>query len=402
MLKLTLLGALYILLTSIAHAQTASEQSSISCIESVCGKNNPFAHPFDVNPEMKISTMTKLVDELKIKRPIQLYMGRLIHKTVTQDQIFKQLINHSNKIEVSPKGKALILSFSYARRMSEFIPAIKSINDINYFDQAELQKLLPSSSNNEIAAIMSLTPMFSARQRLGGLDKKPLEMLLRYLHPDKTMLEAQVIEAERILQAQKKLWSYLQNLSFLGEVDAVVLKASKGEQLNYLEKNHLKEEILNAATIEVFLTDNVQQKFSLLPLDISKFLNTFKSTYESSQQAHLVKNPKTSKALLQENVNICLTNLSYAYAALPNDKQLQDFKSMTGQVMSVTKHMLEEKYNSTINDLGIEIVYPENRDNMIAGFINGINSIAEESEESEKNYKLVKSFKIEDSKNLDC
>lgn len=399
MLKTAFFSVVCMLLTVSTHAQTI-ETSSISCIESMCGKANPFAHPFEENLELNTKTLTLLKSELQVEKPIKNYMGRLIHKTLISDKIYKYLLSQPNNFEVSAKAKSFILTFAYTRKISELTSAVIATADGFAFNQEALQKLLPDASSDEIAAIMSLSSLFSATKRFRGLETKPLEMLLKFLHPNKTLLEAQIIEANQILNSQKKIWSYMPKLSFLGEVDAIVQKASRGETLNYIEKKHFKEEMTNAASLEAIMAEDIQQKFSVLPLDISKILNGFKTKYESSQQYNLVKNPQTSKALLQENVGLCLTKLSYAYSALPNNQQLQNFKSMAGSILTTAKHMLEEKYKSSITEdnLGIEIAYPESRENMIADFNRGLKIL---TAESDQNFKLMKSFTFEDTQNLE-
>ncbi|MES2801875.1 MAG: hypothetical protein V4654_05240 [Bdellovibrionota bacterium] len=399
--KLTFFSAVLIFLTSTTYAQNLSSgTSSTSCIESVCGKTNPFAHPFEENPALIHSTQTKLKDELLIEKPIKLYMGRLIHRTLITDQAFKYLLSQSSNFEVSPQGKAFLTLLSYLMRINEFLPALTATNEGYVFDQEKLKKLLPAASSEEITAIMSLSAVFKASSRLGGLDKKPLEMFLKYLHPDKTTLEAQVIEAQKILSAQNKLKSYMNNISYLMENDIIIIKAAKGESLNYLEKNHFKKTIYNNTSTDVILDADVQKKFSVLPLDISKILENFKNKYENSQQKKLVKTPEISKALLQENLNMCMYNLGSAYAALPNTEQLQNFDHMAKSVLTTAKTMIEEKFKVSVasDDLGIQIAYPEARDNMISGFKSGIKLL---TEEFDKNFALKKSVNMEAPQNLE-
>ena len=188
-------------------------------------------------------------------------------------------------------------------------------------------------------------------------------------------------------------------VSFLRQNNPIILKASKGESLNDLEGKSFKEEMTSNAALEVLLSDDVQKKFSVLDLDIAESMQAFKLLYLSSQQSNLVQNPKTSKKLLQDNLKTCFTNMTYAYAALPDTEQLSQFKLMSNSVLSTAKKMVEEKYKLSIeDDFGIEVVYPENRESMITGFVKQIKELTTEVDEQ---FKLINSFNISDLENLE-
>ena len=399
MTKTAILSLVLTFLTAPLFAQTQSvSASSIACIQSMCGPKSTFVHPFVKDPSLALQSFTKFKnDEYKVKRPIELYMGRLINRTLLQDKAFQYLLAQTESFNVSAKSQALILTFVYLKRFNEYAPALRPTSTGLAFDQTELQKILPDADANEIAAIMSLSDILKSN-RIAGLESKPLEMILKRLHYDKTTTEAQVIEAQRIIKAREALKTYLGSLSDFSEEDIIVLKASRGEPLTYLEKNHFKNEIKSSSSIEFVISGPVQQKFMMLPFDTLKIISNFKDIYDNSQQKNLVKNPKTSKVLFESNYAKCISNISYAYQALPNTAQLESFKTNAELVMAISKQMIEEKYKLSINDLGIQTAYPDTRDNMVSSLINGFDVL---TKSADKSFKLLKSAKLDDPKNLE-
>lgn len=397
MLKTAFFSVMCMFLTVSSYAQ-ASDSSSISCIQSVCGEKQTYTHPFENDPNLANAVYAKLTNELQVQKPIKHFIGRTIHLNLVQHRAFTFLQSQTSSFNISEKSKALILSLSYIKKISQYGAAINP--DGKSFNQEALQKLLPNAPANEIEAIMSFNSLFSARDRFKGLLSK-FDMMLPYLYPNKSIAEAQIIEAKRIQATQDKLWSYMPEMSFLTSIDPVVVKASRGEELNYLEKNHFTQAMASSATLEAVLADNIQQKFLALTLDISKILADFKKTYEGSRQFHMVKNPKTLKGLLEQNVNQCLANLTSAYAALPDNSQLQNFDIMAKTVLKTAKILRQEElYKSVMvpDDLGIKIIYPESRDKMIPSFLGVLKAVTADADEK---FKRMQTFNFEDKKNLE-
>lgn len=368
MKKATFLSLVWILSTvsSSSFGQDA-KSPSVACIKSLCGEENPFGHPFENNK--KLENSTRAIVDKELKKALEKYMGRLIHKALIQDNFFQQMIAQKEKLTLTPEMSALLQSFRYANKINEIWKAFDANSNGGGYvlNRGKLKAMMPNLNENEIDAISSLNKMISFALAYGSLFDKPLEVVLKIVNPELPLIEAQKIKANFIMMAQERVHAVSPLTKYSNPVSVVVQRAASGAALSENEKVIFKRYLLNSYIIFHVLEPEVQEKFAKLPLDISQALIEFQKTYRESKKYKAVHNPKSIRQIFQDSVNSCSGRLAYAYAALPTEKQKTSFKAKFEKIRLTAQQVMEEKTKSSLSDaFKIEFLLPGSREPFLA------------------------------------
>ncbi len=370
------------------------------CIQSLCGDKDPMAHPFDSSEKAKAAAWEQI--EAKIKKPLYNYMGRLIHKNQLQDQLFKKLFAQQDKVTFSPEKTGLLQSILYAKRIKTYMPAVVSNEKGEAaFDMEALEKLIGSQNKNEIEAVSKLIGLIQFQRNFGrALEQQPVEVVLRALYPNSSLIDAQKQEALAAVTIQKYIQTLAPELIMVHPEDLVLTKAIAGEVLSYTEQNIFKREITEHLVYAQLLDSQVQAAFQRLPVDVSKVLENAKKEYLASRQAKTAAQPQDYKKLLNDAVQTCSTKLSYSYAAFPTQTQLDQFRNIFQNLQGAALKMVgEKKQISTKDSLNVDLLLPPPREKAIDSWAAALQAAVAASDTS---VTLLKNFDLSDSQNLEA
>ncbi len=364
----TFLSLVWIFLTiSTSSFAQESTPSSVACINSLCGEANPFGHPFEGNKKLEDATKAKM--DIELKKSVEKYMGRLINKALIQDNLFQQMIAQKDKLSITPKMAALLQSFRYANKLNEFWKAFDlSENSGGYvLNRDKLKGMMPNLNEDEINAIASFNQMIGFVLKNNSLFNMPLELVLKALNPELTLIEAQKAKAIQIIMVKGLIQDISPLTKYTNPVSVFSQRASSGATLSENEKVIFKKNLQNSYIVSYVLRAEVQEKFAKLPLDISQAVTEFQKTYSESKKYKAVHNPKSIRNLLQESVSTCSSRLAYAYMALPTDKQKNNFKADFEKIRLTAQQIIEAKTNSSLTDaFKIEVLLPGSRESFLS------------------------------------
>jgi hypothetical protein len=383
------IGLLTQIFTS-SKAMAATQDSAVlACVRSECGTNNPVAHPFEQTPGLEQSTTQMIQAELR--KPLQNYMGRVIHKSLLLDQSFKKLFSLDPSTKVSPNRAALIQSLRALNRVKFYLPALKSDGNGQYvFDPAKLKKL-QAMSVAEFNATLTLEKVISASITFTDfLEASSYETVIKSFYPGMTVLEAQKTEALSILQARAALTSLVPLIPTL-QTDRLILKrALTGQSLSLSEKTYLKNLIKERVVMGMLLAPEIQEAFQKVPLNLAQFLKESAKAYSESLTGQTFQTPQSLKVTFNQAVGVCYQKLAYAYAAFPTSAQLSTFQGVLKTVEDQAQKMIEEKAHMTMpNGMQLEIYLPQARENLVPDWKAYLIDATSESDQAIRNLKQV-------------
>jgi hypothetical protein len=370
---------------------SAIEPKDIQCIQSLCGTNSPLPHPIQVNDQLQ--GQAKTVIESQIKRPLQKYMGRIIHKALLQDEMFKKLFQSQTQIQVSPEKSAFLLSMRYLGRLGNYMSTVQQDSQgLFHFNLDALRAKVGSGpgKEDEVQAIASLASLLNFLIYRGPMFDYQLELLIKIMYPDAAITEALKQEANIMLIVRNFTGAMVPTLNFMKPSDLVLKKAINGETLSFTEKGIFKDEMKQRYILGYLLVPEVQEAFKKVKLDIPGIMTEAKQLYLNSKPAQAVANPQSIKGLLQTSVQTCSAKLVYSYAALPSKNQMDRFIRIFDRIQATAQSMIEQRIQSTLNEpLKIQLITPPTREEAIVSWGNSLNEAIAISDVSLKGIKKV-------------
>ncbi|MGZ3768482.1 MAG: hypothetical protein ACXVCP_07400 [Bdellovibrio sp.] len=379
-----------------AEIPVANPDPAISCIESTCGTANPLPHPFETSPDLAPQTFSLILS--KMKKPVENYMGRLIHLAVLQDKAFKNVIQNAPAISLTPQQESFLQAARYLNRMSEFRSALETNKNGMSFNRKKLKTLLPKSSENELSAIVSLGKVIESSYYLYALSLMNYETVIQFLEPSYSLLEGQKRQADHIVFAESTIAQVIPLYTGIMTGSLVVQKALRGELLSVAEKKVMLKKITESYSLLSLFEKDIQQAFSKLPLNLTDALQEAQSRYQKSEAALAVQTPKTIKDILKKQAGQCFNKLTYSYAALPTKAQIEKFTNIMTEITNKARSLVEERKNVSLPDsLNGEIYLPTAREDVIDEWSN---ALAIGYEETQKQLLTLKSADLKDPANL--
>jgi hypothetical protein len=361
------------------------------CIISLCGTENAFSHPFDGNPEL-VGT-SKAFIEAQLKKPIENYMGRIIHKALIVDSLYKQLLDRKDPVQLSAEKLAFVQSMRYANQLlqsDKYAKAFKMDNEGHLtFDPDQLKMILGNNQTDEIQAILSLSDFMNFSVSLtNSFQRLSLEALLKIFYPESSMMETQKLEAKSMQAMNAHLTSIFPLYAYFQPEDLVVKKALAGADFSYTEKNIFKSKMLQKNILVFLVQPKVQEAFAKLPLDYKIVMTEFQTKYQQSKIGQVVAHPQSLKKLLQDAVKTCSNDLSYAYTALPSAAQLAKFSRLSDEIQKMGQGMIEERIHASLAEPPkIGLLLPEDRDKALASWSETILNAVQTSDAALKTLK---------------
>lgn len=364
----------------------ATLDSEISCIVSTCGTENPLEHPFVTTPGLSGKTVSMI--QATLKKPIENYMGRLIHLAVLQDQAFKTVMRNASNISLTPQQESFLQSLRYLRKFSEFSTALEMTEKGFSINKEKLKIIFPKSTEDERAAIASLANVIQTSATLDRLSSFTYEEAIRFIEPTLSVIDGQKNQAIQIVSFSGYLTGIVPLYTFVNLVPLTVQKALRGEVLSVAEKKVMLQKITQYYVLVSLSANDVQKAFRKLPLNLTEALQEAQNRYQKSETGMAVQTPKTVKAILQKNVNQCLNKLAYSYAALPSKAQLEAFRNIMAEIGAKARSLVEAKIKTSLQDsFKGEIYFPTAKEDVIAEWSNGLAIGLEESEQTLKTLK---------------
>ncbi len=369
---------------SATAADSSLAEATRSCFVSTCGADYVFKHPFDRS--WRTQVVTQSLTDKTLKRPLQLMMGRVIHQAVVSDGIYQKLL----KTKLAPlegPGKGFILSMYHIQKFSIYMSGVIADKDGKLtFDREKLKALPEKLSDAEISAISSLKELASFFKGQSvftmGLSYRHL---LKYLYPGKSLTEALKLEAQAVLDGVKVIGQLMPLFKVFSEYNLVIPRALAGSALSEAEMTHMQGQTIARKAYSILLQPSVQEEFQKLPFNPEEMMQKIYPTYQASKKAAAVKNPKTVKNILQNAVADCSTSLSYAYAALPSQPQIDTFNRVLQQIKTTAQQMIEEKTKTTLGgNFNIEITVPTPQEKVMSGWVDYLNLVRLETEKKIK------------------
>jgi len=363
-----------------------AKDPSLECIQQTCGVVNPLAHPFDIQPDL--AKTTRLMIDIKMKKSIQNYMGRIIHKALIKDKAYKAI--DSKSVKLTTEQSALIQSITYMGRLRELSTTVEVVNGRYAFNRDKLKSLLINPTNDELDAVSSLAIVFSVAQNLQGFSRFSYDTNLKMLYPGKTTIEAQKAAALSIKEVQDKISKIIILYKELQDHSLVIEKAINSENLSVAEQKIMLSQIELNYFLNTLLSDQIQNSFAKVPLDLEKTLNEKNKKYNESEVALAIKTPQTIKNILQTTVAQCSAKLAYSYAALPTKQQLIKFSEMVSIVQNTAQQMIEQKIKMSLPEaFRSEIALPTAQDFVIDEWQNYLQVGTADSDMNIKKLKAV-------------
>lgn len=392
-LVLTLMGS--VIPTAYGEPTPAPANETLSCVESLCGAQNPLSHPFEISKATE--KWTNAMIKGNMQKPLQDYMGRIIHRALIADKVYKSILQ--KKIELQPEQAAFIQTFRYAKRINSYLPAIERGTYYGYsFNTAKLKEILPQATEDEINAITLLADVITLNVRIGRLMEMSYESMMNAIQPGKSVRDGQIAEAYNILLADEKLRRLMPLDASIKSDQLVLTKALKGDTLSAAEQLVMKDSIKSRFSIEALLDDSLQKAFGKIPLNMDLAMSEAGTAYAQSETAKALATPTSVKGFLQQGVEACSTKLAYAYAALPRQAQIDTFKKMLNDVKATARGMMEERTKTSLpNAFNAEIYLPTAREVSISDWKSSL-TMAKNS--ADLSIATLKKLDLSDPRNL--
>ena len=359
---------------------SSSDSLDLQCIKSLCGRNNPLAHPFELSADAEGAAVTVVID--KVRKPLQNYMGRVIHQALLRDQYFKQMFAAPGQIELTPEKAAFVLAARAANKLNTYMPSVTTdSNGRLKFDREKLAQILGKNKQVELPAILSLENFLNFVVQNAPIFDNSLELIIKMFYQNLDYVEAIKQEAIAISLVKNYIYQLAPSMAFRTPDDLVLNKAMTGQPLSFTEKNIFKMAIRQRFILSYLIVPEVQNEFKKLPLDVASILGEIQQTYLASKQAKAVANPTTIKSLLTSAVQTCATKLSYSYAALPSTEQMQLFKKVFAGTQLTAKSMIEERLKSSLTEpLDVQLILPPTRDEALQSWITSLQDAVKASD----------------------
>jgi hypothetical protein len=370
---------------------SAIEPQDIQCIQSLCGTNSPLPHPTWVNDQLK--ELAKVQIDSQIKRPLQKYMGRIIHKALLQDEMFKKLFQSQAQIQVSPEKSAFLLSVRYLNRLGTYMTTVQQDSQGRYkFNLDALRAKVGNGpgKEDEVQAIAKLTDLLNFLIYRGPMFDYQLELLIKLMYQDVSTTEALKQEANIMQLVRNYVGTMIPSMNYVKPSDLVLKKAMNGEPLSFTEKGIFKGEMKQRYVLGYLLVPEVQEAFKKLKLDIPSIMAEAKQLYLNSKPALAVANPQSIKGLLQTSVQSCSAKLGFSYSALPSKGQMDRFVRIFDQIQMTAQAMIEQRTQSSFSEpLKIQLITPPTREAAIVSWANSLNDAVEISDAALKDIKKI-------------
>ena len=366
-----------------------------ACFESTCGNDYVLNHPFKTSVQTYLDHTTLV--EKNLHRPIELFMGRIIHQSVLTNEIYQKLATFKvSPLDESTKG--FILSMLYIQKMDKYLSTITVDSKGRVtFDRAKLKALPENLSDAEINAISTfkdLIPIFTTQMSI--INQLTYVQILKMFYPQKTILQASQLEAQATLAVYERLAAIVPGLKVFTSYDVVLNRAAAGNILSQAEMIYLKKQISSRVFLDVLIQPQIQAEFQKLPLDFQQMIQKQFKVYQESTLAKAVQNPKSIKKILKDSIRECSSYLAYSYAALPTLKQIEYFKTILRQIELTAQQMLEEKTKSSLaGKFNFEFNLPPVKDQVLTQWTT---FLRQATVETEKRITVLKELNLAESK----
>ena len=191
--------------------------SSIECIESVCGKT-PKASVYSVTASQILAAQKVAGNSLK--RPVSKNMGRVIHEALVTDQAFRDLFEMKEFPQIDSNFSALLNAFIYLQRFSDYSKAAGVDAQNRYVINADKLRLQnPLLTDLEQEAILSFNSNLDALVRETSYFKNLFPVALKLKYGNEVSVKSAHIQiAQEIIFVEKKnstSFSRIKKLSWL-------------------------------------------------------------------------------------------------------------------------------------------------------------------------------------------
>lgn len=370
MIKIVLSTAALSIVTQLAAfpAMAESKSSTLSCIQSLCGNENPILHPFAKSKNLEIKTKAMISSQME--RPLKVYMGRVAQRALILDSIHKSLFQKETSL--TSEQAAFLQSLLHADRLPLYQSAFVSTPFGIMLNRWKLKEIAPELSNEEIEAIQYLAPVFKLNQFLKNLELIRYEAAIKVLYPKYTVLYGQVTAAVAIEATYKKIQKIAPYFDIIRPKSLVVEKAKKGLVLSPAEQKIMLKHIMDRLRMDVLFSPEIQEVFTSLPLDNSRIITEAQSRYQQSKVAKVLKQPQDLKQLFYQGIDTCLNDFAYSYAAFPSQAQLTTFKQLFEEVVRKARNLIEQENGGPVESkIRPEVHYPTAKENIIAEWQEG-------------------------------
>lgn len=365
---------------------TPIEVTKEACIKSACPSHSNFNHPFSNQPDLQAKTLALI--EAKLKKPLQNYIGRVIHQSLVKDQLFKVIADHKNQVQIKPNVAALMQTLLYASRIGKYTPALEfsATGELEF----NVQKLKSDYglSDSEAEAIHKLSALMRFETYYGSIFTRPMEMMLLYWRSDLSVEDAAQSQARDVLEAMDRIYQIVPSIRDINPRPLVIEKALNKVQLSEIEKVRFSSEVHTKYVLNLMVNTPILEAFGKIPFNQAALLEEIQKKYLKTKMAKAVAHPQSFKGLLQQTVKTCTEKLAVAYASRPTAQQLDYFKKAANYVVSQSQAMIEEKMKSSLAEpLNVKFIYPASQEESLSAWEEMLHSLTANLEKSIKQAK---------------
>jgi hypothetical protein len=393
------------LVTSYSMAQIPAAPATpldptVACLQSACGAENPLPHPFEKSKESE--AWTKAMIQKTMKKPLEQYMGRIIHRSMILDGAYRSLLTNKDPITLSAEQTAFAQSMRYGSRLGEFAGAIEMDAQGKYIlNKEKLKAQLKTASEDELNALVSLSETVNVSIGMSRLASLSFDAYAKAIYPVFTLSQTETYEAVLLGNMRARIVRLVPLFATMHPDSIVVAKALKGEPLSEAEQKFFLDQIRNRYVIDALLAPAVQSAFAKLTISSEELLNEAQFDYLSTESAGAFRTPTTIKKFLNDGIKDCADKLAYSYAALPNRLQIKDFNAMYDEVKNKARQMVEEKIKASVPDsFKLNVILPPARETMIAKWQADLTAAIRDSESSIGQLKKINLKEAENRKSV--
>ncbi|MBC7370465.1 MAG: hypothetical protein H7326_02805 [Bdellovibrionaceae bacterium] len=349
-----------------ATAQTPPISAlELQCLQSMCGDANPLSHPFDLSKKYEATTTGAI--SLIMKKPLEYYMGRIIHHRLLMDKSLKAVLAMKDKPKLNEKQTAFMQSLRYLGMMNQYAGTIEQSVTKGYtINAVNLKIAMPQLTDVEIAAIQTLAKPIGSMMAMQAYTTIPYVAFMKMIGSGKPVVETQIANAKTYEYIMSSMNVYMPKMDVIRTGTLVMKKAATGALLTESEGKIFIRQFISAVTI-VTITDSViQDAFKKIPATTEQLLTATMKKYGDSETALTIQSPKTLKAVFQKSLDQCIPKLAYSYAALPDRTQLETFRANFDQITQRAQTLLEKRLKTSLpGAFRLEVQAPQDRDSAL-------------------------------------
>lgn len=339
-----------------------------SCAESVCGKESVFIHPHELSNSTKVEDLALI--QKKLKRPLQLYMGQIIHRNLLMDrgykEIFKDIKKDAKALSLSENAKALLKGVKLLKTINKYLPALEWTATGVTLNADKMRKIESNLSDLEIEAYQKLTIVFLPKWYSAGQND---DRYFKSLFPaGPTPAEAMRLEAEVLELMAQKIEQEAPEAVIM-YFDGVFMRVKNSQHLSNAETSHFRMQSEWIRMIFKLINADMLSVFAKLDYNLDLEAQNAVAEYNKSTRGVVFKDKTKIKAQLVDATNSCMNYMNYAYGALPQKVMLDQFRigideiKETGFSMSAKRGVSATLLADVDNKLKIKL--PQDKDSAI-------------------------------------